>query len=447
MIRAMFNALHLANWDVLAIDQARRDELVITACYEVEPVGCPKCDADGPLLRRGTRDVRYADAPMFGRRTTLVARVRRYSCGSCGTSLRQVLPDIEPGYEMTKRCASYIAEQAVERTFAQVGRMVGIAEKTVREIASRVTDAQLDARQIIAPVVLGIDELKLAGERRCILTDVGEGRVLDLLPSMDGAAVRAWLAALPDKERVRVVTIDMHAAYGAAARAELPHATVVVDKWHLQRKANDALDRVRSRLARGLRGKAKRQAMRGRRLLHARGSNLSPRARTVLDAWLREQPVLAAAWQAKEGFYAVWDGPVRREREQLYDRWHLELTTRWRPVLEEFGPLLWTVRNWRTEIFAYFRKPFTNAYTEAADGLLKIADRMGRGYSFDGIRRRALLTPRLGDRSRWVCEGCLGQFSADAAHLEEIGEERLCGPCAVLVYTMLAPRTHRRRSE
>ncbi len=42
------------------------------------------------------------------------------------------------------------------------------------------------------------------------------------------------------------------------------------------------------------------------------------------------------------------------------------------------------------EIFAYFDHPITNAYTEALNGLVKIMNRNGRGYSFDAIRAKVL---------------------------------------------------------
>ena len=49
--------------------------------------------------------------------------------------------------------------------------------------------------------------------------------------------------------------------------------------------------------------------------------------------------------------------------------------------------------NWRPEIFNYFDTPITNAFTEALNGLAKIANRMGRGYSFEAIRAKLLFGP------------------------------------------------------
>ena len=46
--------------------------------------------------------------------------------------------------------------------------------------------------------------------------------------------------------------------------------------------------------------------------------------------------------------------------------------------------------NWQPEVFNYFTHKATNAYTESANGLAKIANRLGRGYSFDAIRAKVL---------------------------------------------------------
>jgi transposase len=435
----MFNALHLAGWDVLSMTRLS-DATIIRAAYPAHPSSCPRCHADEPPVRRGTVIVDYTDAPMFGDRAILRAVVQRFACKHCKHVFRQKLPDIDPVRTMTARCIAYVGEQARIRTFSDVARIVGIDEKTVRQIAAVDAADRISERQFVAPVVLGIDELTLAGAKRCIFTDVGEHRVLDLLPTMDRAAVQIWLERLPGKERIRVVTIDMHAPYKGAVRAALPGATIVVDKWHIQREADDALNRTRARLAQGLRGKEKRQVMRGRRLLHARGEHLPPAARAILARWLDDKPTLRDAWEAKEAFYAIWDGRLRSDRERLYSEWHGLLITRWRDVLEDFAPILWAVRNWRTEIFAYYRAPFTNAYTEAANGIIKIANRMGRGYTFSALRARALLAPNLAQRQHWVCEGCLGQFAYDSRGAQEAGSERVCSLCAAVAYLIAKPK-------
>jgi hypothetical protein len=48
------------------------------------------------------------------------------------------------------------------------------------------------------------------------------------------------------------------------------------------------------------------------------------------------------------------------------------------------------VKNWETEIFAYFDHRITNAFTESLNGLARVADRMGRRYSFKVLRAKIL---------------------------------------------------------
>lgn len=45
----------------------------------------------------------------------------------------------------------------------------------------------------------------------------------------------------------------------------------------------------------------------------------------------------------------------------------------------DFKTLTTAMKNWRTEILAYFDHPITNAYTEALNGVAKTINRQGRG--------------------------------------------------------------------
>jgi hypothetical protein len=101
-------------------------------------------------------------------------------------------------------------------------------------------------------------------------------------------------------------------------------------------------------------------------------------------------PLLAQAYQAKEQFYGIWDVRDRDDAEALYAQWHTALSPE---VKSAFQPLLTAIGNWHDEIFAYFTVPgasITNATTEALNGLAKLAQRSGRGYSFDAIRAKLL---------------------------------------------------------
>lgn len=41
--------------------------------------------------------------------------------------------------------------------------------------------------------------------------------------------------------------------------------------------------------------------------------------------------------------------------------------------------------NWHNEILTYFDHPITNAYTESLSNLIRVMNRIGRGYSFEAL--------------------------------------------------------------
>jgi hypothetical protein len=57
-----------------------------------------------------------------------------------------------------------------------------------------------------------------------------------------------------------------------------------------------------------------------------------------------------------------------------------------------FSPITTAWGNWHNEILAYFDHPITNAYTESLNNLIRMMNRIGRGYSFEALRAKILFT-------------------------------------------------------
>lgn len=438
----MTNALWLDGWEVRDFKQTD-DGKVAEARYLPQTNHCPKCGVIGRLYRHGSKVVPYRDIPAYGQRVLIRATVTRYKCRDCGGTSMQPLPDMDTRRLMTRRCVEHIEQQGIAQTYASVARAVGIDEKTVRNICESHLDRVTGLRDIIAPIILGIDELTLGGRKRTVFVDVAGRRLLDIVDAMNKGRVDQWLYRLPHKERVRLITIDMWGPYKSSVNAIMPNARVIVDKWHVVSKANAYLDNVRARFRRGAKGKDKKNPHKGRLLLHTRGSKLSPMRRMALDAILAERPLLNAGWQCKEGFYEIWDTADRATAEAAYDAWKASIPDLVRP---EFEKLAATVDNWRDEIFAFFDHPFTNAYTEARNRLIKDLSRAGRGYSFERIRAKALLMENITSEPLILCESCLGVFDhrmfLERHHIRPISELG-CVPSPLETMTVCA-NCHRR---
>lgn len=438
----MQNALWLDSLSIHRFDDDGNRRTFRAAC-NVIPEHCPKC-GNTSIYKHGIDTNRYMDTPAYNREVYILVDVQRYRCRAveCRTTFSQPMPEMDGRRQMTRRCVEFIAKQGLQQTYSAVARQVGVHEKTVREICNEDFAARMQARQIKPPLLLGIDELTLHGKnrRRTIFVDIGLRRPLDIIETMSRRQVERWLWALPGREGVQLVAMDMWRPYRDAVHGTMPQAKIVIDKFHVLAPVGLALDRARNR-ARSVSSTPRRNPRQGKVLLQTSRHRLTPMRQMLLDGILANSPLIAAAWHAKEAFYDIYAAEDREEAECKYDRWRSNIPEIVQP---EFGAIIGMVDNWRDEIFRYFEYPLTNAYTEAANGIVKMGNRAGRGYAFNNIRSRALLTksPRMRE-----CTFCKSEVPASGMKTievwhptwrrDEVIHKPACGNCHYVFYAVI----------
>ena len=382
----MTDILDLPDWELLARRQ-EGDEYELEAEYRLLPGACTKCGSVGRLYKHGTKDTTFRDSPIRGHPVRLLARVQRFRCRDCGETFLQPLGAIQEAMRMTERCAEYVKGQCLRDTFARIAEHVGCDEKTIRTLASEHILALEANYRPELPRQLGMDETKIDGRQRCVITDIGRKRPIELLADRDKVTVAGWLARFPDRSGVEVVAIDMWRPYLDVAHVLFPGVPVVVDKFHVVRMANKCLDDTRKRLRTDMTTADRRKLMRDRHIILKREKDLDVMDHAAMEVWTGMLPELYYGYQAKERFFGVYDAPDRKEGQERYDSWlgSLDMLTR-----VNFKELITACENWKPEILNYFGTGATNAYTEAANGLAKIANRSGRGYSFEAIRAKII---------------------------------------------------------
>ncbi|WP_284696079.1 transposase family protein, partial [Escherichia coli] len=65
----------------------------------------------------------------------------------------------------------YIEQESLKKTFALLSRETGIDEKTIKNIFNDYVDRLGTEIRFETPEFLGIDELKIIGEYRCMITN------------------------------------------------------------------------------------------------------------------------------------------------------------------------------------------------------------------------------------------------------------------------------------
>ena len=180
------------------------------------------------------------------------------------------------------------------------------------------------------PEAVAFDEFKgnAGGERfQCIVTDPLGRRVFDILPSRTVETIQDYLRTFPNRGEVKYVVMDMNRNFRDAAKAFLPNAKIIIDRFHVVRYYTEAMENVRRNFQKTLPKAQRKHFKLSRRLLLAHRDRLSEEDRAAVDVMLRFSDRLLQADALKETFYDFMAAPSRNEAEHL-----MEWISGWRPA-------------------------------------------------------------------------------------------------------------------
>ena len=362
------------------------------------PTCCPTCLSD-QLHRHGTREQKYNDVPHYGEPSVLVVHRKRWRCMRCKTLFPDPLPDIDEKRRCTKRLIEFVQSRIMEHTFSSISRDVGLSDVSIRHIFDDFVSTMEQKYHFQTPRFLGIDEVKIIGQYRCILTNVEKNTVYDLLPSRRIADLRKYFANFENPKDVEVFSTDLWANYAAIAQEYFPHATVVADRFHIQRMGTNGMESARKEVRKTLDRKDRLAMKDDRFILLKHREKLTDQQKAKLTEMLQRFPTLQLAWECKEQFMDVWKSDSRYDAEQAVDAWLAQTNEFTRVHFKEAVSAFTTRRN---HILNYFDVPVTNAYTESINRLAKSINRMGRGYSFEVVRAKMIYDTNAIDKGTLI---------------------------------------------
>ncbi len=336
-------------------------------------VGCPACGVVATPHGRRTHLVR--DIPSGGRPVLLVWRKRLWRCAEAGCGKRtwtETHPEIAPRAALTERARRWACHQVGEhgRTVAAIAVLLGVGWNTVMRAVRDYGQPLIDTPDRLDGVArLGVDEHVWQHACRARRTRFATGivdlspgrgpRVLDVVPGRSGSVYAAWIAEREQawRDQIAVAALDPFRGYATALRVELPHATRVLDAFHVVRLGNQVVDEVRRRVQHqqlGHRGHKHDPLFTVRRLLLRGAEHLTERQATKIAAALAAgdpDGEVRLAWQIAQRLRSCYhtqhlaDG--RRQATQLLDTLHT-------CPIPEAARLGRTLASWRAELLAYF---------------------------------------------------------------------------------------------
>ena len=169
-----------------------------------------------------------------------------------------------------------------------------------------------------------------------VLSDFDGRRVLDVVEGREQASVDKLWAMFdePQRKAIQPVCMDMWQAFENSVRARLESALIIYDRFHVSKKANEAVDQVRRAEHKELSGGGDNR-LKGTKYLWLRSGVLpEPGEDTTLwtagaleraeafAALVESRLKTSGAWAMKEVLSKMWERTTRAEAAAFFEMWH-----------------------------------------------------------------------------------------------------------------------------
>jgi transposase len=379
--------LDLPDVEVLKTELTAKGHLVITVESTLEGTRCRRCGQEIREPHGHDRPLRLRHLPVLDRPVYVEIRPKRYRCPYCSDhpTTTQRCSWYEPNSPHTRAFEQHALRSLINSTVSDVSRKERISAEAIEGILNRRVAQAVDWASLKALGVLGLDEIALKKGHRDFVTIVsaqppgGELTVLAVLPDRCKETVKDFLASIPERLKATITRVctDMYDGFINAAREVLPHARVVVDRFHVAKAYRGCADQLRKQELKRLKAelpKEEHAALKGTLWLFRKPwADLSPEEQERLNRLFAHAPALKAAHMLREVLTLIFDAPLTKAKACDY----LE---GWASLVKDsgltcFDSFLTTLDERLDEITNYFLDRQSSGFVEGLNNKIKVLKR------------------------------------------------------------------------
>ncbi|MCB9073040.1 MAG: ISL3 family transposase [Bdellovibrionaceae bacterium] len=319
-------------------------------------------------------------------------RSHKYKCLNCGRYFNLKIQGVLPKRRSSESFRLEVFEShggGVSQKYLSETHDISHAtvERWYKEfIKDRISE--LSGRKV--PLVLGIDEHFFSKKKGYATTfvDLKNHKVFDVVLGRSEKSLEGYLKKLPDRDRVRVVVMDLSSTYRSIVRKYFPNAKIVADRFHVVRllnqqflKAWKQFDPI-GRQDRGLLS-----------LMRRHYENLSPEQEKKLEKYFAKYPYLKVLWEFKHKLHDLMRLKTLSKQgawKKIHELLPMLDDLKQSPI-EALKTLGETFYSWRDEIGRMWRFSKTNGITEGLHNKMEMISRRAFGFrNFENYRMRVL---------------------------------------------------------
>ncbi len=342
---------------------------------------CVECGRRGRIVSQGKQARSWEDIAVLGRRVVLWYSPKEIECPTHGRAQEEI-PWAAAYSRITYRSEWRLCRLCQSMTQKAAAQILCMPPSTLSDLLHRIITRVRSAHAVRGLHSIGVDEISYKKrhryatlvydlDRACVVW-VGEGKGRDTIDRFFNEALSAG-----QKSRIRWASSDMSLAYTEAIKAHCPNATLVIDRFHLVKALNEAVDEVRKEQWREL-GTQQRKSIKGLRWLLGMGSATRTKAHTrQINRLARGNRRIYRAWVLKDEFEHFWSYTYLGSAKAFLKRW---MTTALKSRLPSMRAFVTTLRHHHDNIITYIERSLTNAVAEGINRIVKIAKNRASGF-------------------------------------------------------------------
>jgi len=318
---------------------------------------CSGCGRSGPGYDR-LPERRFEFVPLWGIAVCFVYAMRRVDCPTCGVTVERV-PWAEGKCHLTTSYRWFLARWAKHLSWEEVARVFRTNWRNVFESVKHAVSWGLAHRNLGGIEAIGVDEIQWQrGHRYLTLVyqiEDGMKRLLWVAEERTEESLRGFFKMLSDEVRlgIRFVCSDMWQAYLNVIAEQVRQAVHVLDRFHIMKQMNEAIDKVRRSEARQLEEDGYEPVLKHSRwCLLKRRENLTEKQTVKLAELLKYNLKSVRSYLLREDFQRFWEYASPGWAGRFLDQW---CTRTLRSRIEPMKKIVYSLREHRALILNWFR--------------------------------------------------------------------------------------------
>jgi len=345
---------------------------------------CSGCGRPGPGYDR-LSERRFRFVPLWGMAVFFVYAMRRVDCPSCGVTVERV-PWAKGKCHLTTSFRWFLARWAKRLSWEEVAEIFGTTWRDVFESVKHAVFWGLLHQDLNGIKAIGVDEIQWQrGHHYLTLVyqiEDGMKRLLWVARDRTEQSLRGFFQFLSAEARgsIRFVCSDMCQAYLNVIAEQLKDAVHVLDRFHIMKMMNEAIDEVRRAEAARLERDGYEPVLKHSRwCLLKRPENLTQKQAVKLAELLRYNLQSVRSRLSREDFQRFWEYVSPTWAGKFLDEW---CTRTMRSKIEPMKKVARSLRAHRELILNWFRAKGTiSAGTvEGLNNKAKLTTRKAYGY-------------------------------------------------------------------